>query len=101
MFTEPIHGVTSAFDLHFKVSFCTDDEQLVKIKSEIINAALKSSSTPSSSDDDDHPTADTSDDVDEEPPCKKCKVDPDVDFWASWDALHAQSQSRVTQTSSS
>ena len=87
-----------AFILHRWRATCRN----VEIKSEIITAALKASSTPPFSDnEEDLPAVDMSDDVAEEPPCNESKVDPDVNFWASWDTLQAQSQSAVTRTSSS
>lgn len=93
LFTEPIYAVTTALDPRFKLTYTADDEQRIKVKSDVLTAALTCATPPSSSVHDDRAAGGTNDDDDAcEPPRKKEKLDADVDFWVSWDSSHAQDQ---------
>jgi len=85
-----MYTVTTALDPHFKLTYTADDEQRIKAKSDVLSAAL-TSATPLHGD---H-TGDGNSDRDAcTPPGKKEKLNADVDFWASWDNVHAHHQQR-------
>jgi len=95
LLTEAIYAVSTALDPRFKLTYIADDEQRIKVKTDVLTAAMMNAtplhSSHSSAVRGDH-AGDGNDDNACIPPRKKEKLDADVDFWVSWDNVHAHHQ---------